>query len=251
MFIVLNIYWVSAGGAGLTTYRELCSLANDLGQPDLIYRFMDLARASSALSAKRGAAVGVARIARLAATATGGEQVTWNATVSHYFRLSMDVLLCQSSTFAVTMYRVFACCVTTWKCTRCSNLLDGHLFLVRTVSAVMPTFHLQGGLSSLLGPERLAALLPKLYRLTHDPSPKVNLMTGCKIKPQGCCCHTDAHAQAHACCGTLLEVCWYVSSCMPCLWAAVEHIIQQSTAASRMRDGLHQSSVDLILCKNT
>lgn len=29
------------------------------------------------------------------------------------------------------------------------------------------------GLASLLGPERLAALLPKLYRLTHDPSPKV------------------------------------------------------------------------------
>jgi hypothetical protein len=30
-----------------------------------------------------------------------------------------------------------------------------------------------GGLASLLGPERMAALLPKLYRLTHDPSPKV------------------------------------------------------------------------------
>eukprot|EP00879_Flechtneria_rotunda_P033312 GHRR01036880.1.p1 GENE.GHRR01036880.1~~GHRR01036880.1.p1 ORF type:complete len:246 (+),score=124.88 GHRR01036880.1:56-739(+) len=27
------------GGAGLTTYRELCSLANELGQPDLIYRW--------------------------------------------------------------------------------------------------------------------------------------------------------------------------------------------------------------------
>ena len=27
----------------LTTYKELCALATDLGQPDLIYRFMDLA----------------------------------------------------------------------------------------------------------------------------------------------------------------------------------------------------------------
>jgi len=36
---------------------------------------MDLARASSSLSAKRGAAVGVARIARLAASAAGQEQV--------------------------------------------------------------------------------------------------------------------------------------------------------------------------------
>ena len=72
---------VCAGGAGLTTYRELCSLANELGQPDLVYRFMDLARASSALSAKRGAAVGVARIARLAATATGAEEVKCTASV--------------------------------------------------------------------------------------------------------------------------------------------------------------------------
>uniref|UniRef100_A0A383W1Y8 Proteasome component Ecm29 N-terminal domain-containing protein n=1 Tax=Tetradesmus obliquus TaxID=3088 RepID=A0A383W1Y8_TETOB len=99
------------GGGGLTTYRELCSLANDLGQPDLVYRFMDLARASSALSAKRGAAVGVARIARLAAAATPGG-----------------------------------------------------------------TGQPGGGsrLASLLGPARLASLLPKLYRLCHDPSPKVS-----------------------------------------------------------------------------
>jgi hypothetical protein len=68
---------------------------------------MDLARASSNLSAKRGAAVGVARIARLAATAAGQDQPGG------------------------------------------------------------------GGLASLLGPDRMAALLPKLYRLTHDPSPKV------------------------------------------------------------------------------
>jgi hypothetical protein len=38
---------------------------------------MDLARASSNLSAKRGAAVGVAKIARLAATAAGQEEVHW------------------------------------------------------------------------------------------------------------------------------------------------------------------------------
>ncbi|WIA23756.1 hypothetical protein OEZ85_000433 [Tetradesmus obliquus] len=99
------------GGGGLTTYRELCSLANDLGQPDLVYRFMDLARASSALSAKRGAAVGVARIARLAAAATpGGTGQPGGGS----------------------------------------------------------------GLASLLGPARLASLLPKLYRLCHDPSPKVS-----------------------------------------------------------------------------
>lgn len=28
---------------GLSTYKELCSLASDLNQPDLVYKFMNLA----------------------------------------------------------------------------------------------------------------------------------------------------------------------------------------------------------------
>ena len=31
------------GSHGLTTYKELCSLASDLNQPDLVYKFMNLA----------------------------------------------------------------------------------------------------------------------------------------------------------------------------------------------------------------
>lgn len=31
------------GGGSLSTYQELCSLATELGQPDLVYKFMDLA----------------------------------------------------------------------------------------------------------------------------------------------------------------------------------------------------------------
>ena len=30
-------------GENLTTYKELCSLASDLNQPDLVYKFMNLA----------------------------------------------------------------------------------------------------------------------------------------------------------------------------------------------------------------
>ena len=30
-------------GHGLSTYKELCSLASDLNQPDLVYKFMNLA----------------------------------------------------------------------------------------------------------------------------------------------------------------------------------------------------------------
>lgn len=31
------------GGGSLSTYKELCAMATDLGQPDLVYKFMDLA----------------------------------------------------------------------------------------------------------------------------------------------------------------------------------------------------------------
>lgn len=43
----LNIFVGSVclahGSHGLTTYKELCSLASDLNQPDLVYKFMNLA----------------------------------------------------------------------------------------------------------------------------------------------------------------------------------------------------------------
>ena len=54
------------GGGNITTYKELCSLANEMGQPDLIYKFMDLANHQASLNSKRGAAFGFAKIARQA-----------------------------------------------------------------------------------------------------------------------------------------------------------------------------------------
>ena len=54
------------GSGDLTTYKELCSLATDLGKPDLIYRFMDIANHQMAMNSRRGAAFGFARIAKLA-----------------------------------------------------------------------------------------------------------------------------------------------------------------------------------------
>ncbi|PRW21127.1 proteasome-associated ECM29-like protein isoform X1 [Chlorella sorokiniana] len=58
------------GGGGLTTYKELCSLATELNQPELVYRFMELANHQQAVNSSRGAAFGFASIARLA-----GEQL--------------------------------------------------------------------------------------------------------------------------------------------------------------------------------
>lgn len=53
-------------GANISTYKELCSLASDLNQPDLIYRFMNLASHNSMWNTRRGAAFGFSTIANLA-----------------------------------------------------------------------------------------------------------------------------------------------------------------------------------------
>ena len=46
------------GGGSLTTYKELSALATEMGQPDLLYKFMDLANHASAMASTRGAAFG-------------------------------------------------------------------------------------------------------------------------------------------------------------------------------------------------
>ncbi|XP_010521564.1 PREDICTED: proteasome-associated protein ECM29 homolog isoform X1 [Tarenaya hassleriana] len=59
----------SPSGGKLSTYKELCSLANEMGQPDLIYKFMDLANHQASLNSKRGAAFGFSKIAKQAGDA--------------------------------------------------------------------------------------------------------------------------------------------------------------------------------------
>ncbi|KAH6836999.1 ARM repeat superfamily protein [Perilla frutescens var. hirtella] len=59
----------SPTGGKLSTYKELCGLANEMGQPDLIYKFMDLANYQASLNSKRGAAFGFSKIAKLAGDA--------------------------------------------------------------------------------------------------------------------------------------------------------------------------------------
>lgn len=53
-------------GANITTYKELCSLASDLNQPDLIYQFMQLANHNAAWNSKLGAAFGLQSISKAA-----------------------------------------------------------------------------------------------------------------------------------------------------------------------------------------
>ncbi|XP_028909525.1 proteasome adapter and scaffold protein ECM29 isoform X1 [Ornithorhynchus anatinus] len=57
-------------GQGLSTYKELCSLASDLSQPDLVYKFMNLANHHAMWNSRKGAAFGFNVIATKA-----GEQL--------------------------------------------------------------------------------------------------------------------------------------------------------------------------------
>lgn len=50
-------------GGNLSTYKELCSLASELNQPDLIYKFMHLANHNAIWNSKKGAAFGFHTIA--------------------------------------------------------------------------------------------------------------------------------------------------------------------------------------------
>ena len=50
-------------GHGTSTYKELCSLVNDMGQPDLIYKFMGLASQGAMLNTKAGMSIGLGSIA--------------------------------------------------------------------------------------------------------------------------------------------------------------------------------------------
>ena len=51
---------LQVGHRSLATYRELCALATDMGQPDMLYKFMDLANHAAAATSSRGAAFGCA-----------------------------------------------------------------------------------------------------------------------------------------------------------------------------------------------
>ena len=87
------------GGGSLSTYKELCALATDMGQPDLVYRFMDLANHHASLNSSRGAAFGYATCSLLASTLA---QTAWTLSYvcsmhifgKHSCTTCLDVDLC-------------------------------------------------------------------------------------------------------------------------------------------------------------
>uniref|UniRef100_A0A0N7Z9K2 Putative proteasome-associated protein ecm29 n=1 Tax=Rhodnius neglectus TaxID=72488 RepID=A0A0N7Z9K2_9HEMI len=55
-------------GGKLSTYKELCQLATDLNQPDLIYKFMHLANHNAVWNSKKGAAYTISSLVSKAGT---------------------------------------------------------------------------------------------------------------------------------------------------------------------------------------
>ncbi|KAH9523696.1 hypothetical protein Btru_040672 [Bulinus truncatus] len=74
-------------GSGLSTYKELCAIATDLNQPDLIYKFMHLANHNATWNTRKGAAFGFSTIA-----AQAGEQLApyMNQIVPKLYRYQFD-----------------------------------------------------------------------------------------------------------------------------------------------------------------
>ena len=53
LFVHLQMYILQYCRSGLSTYKELCSLASDLNKPDLVYKFMSLANHHAIWNSKK------------------------------------------------------------------------------------------------------------------------------------------------------------------------------------------------------
>lgn len=57
-----NVLGTSPDGGSLTTYQSILSLASDMNQPDMVYRFMNLASHHAIWNSRRGASLGFGSI---------------------------------------------------------------------------------------------------------------------------------------------------------------------------------------------
>eukprot|EP00002_Diphylleia_rotans_P027784 TRINITY_DN5582_c0_g1_i1.p1 TRINITY_DN5582_c0_g1~~TRINITY_DN5582_c0_g1_i1.p1 ORF type:complete len:1767 (+),score=261.55 TRINITY_DN5582_c0_g1_i1:43-5343(+) len=53
-------------GSSITTYKEICSMVNDIGKPELIYKFLDLSNHNQMWNTRKGAAFGISSVASIA-----------------------------------------------------------------------------------------------------------------------------------------------------------------------------------------
>ena len=86
----------SGGGGGnggdsmLSTYKELCSVVSDIGQPDLLYKFMEISNHQKKVNRAASAGAGIARIAKKAGMSLSAHS---EQLAPRLYRLRKDVNL--------------------------------------------------------------------------------------------------------------------------------------------------------------
>eukprot|EP00736_Rhodelphis_marinus_P002650 Rmarinus@m.5492 len=75
---------------GLSTYKELSQMANDLGKPELVYKFIEIANHNAVWNGRKGAALGLASIASVAPELNEHMEKTNRALIPKLFRYLYD-----------------------------------------------------------------------------------------------------------------------------------------------------------------
>ena len=74
----------------LSTYKELCSVVSDIGQPDLLYKFMEISNHQKKVNRAASAGAGIARIAKKAGISLSAHS---EQLAPRLYRLRKDVNL--------------------------------------------------------------------------------------------------------------------------------------------------------------
>ncbi|CAL6393861.1 unnamed protein product [Bathycoccus prasinos] len=80
----------NGGDSMLSTYKELCSVVSDIGQPDLLYKFMEISNHQKKVNRAASAGAGIARIAKKAGMSLSAHS---EQLAPRLYRLRKDVNL--------------------------------------------------------------------------------------------------------------------------------------------------------------
>ena len=80
----------NGGDSMLSTYKELCSVVSDIGQPDLLYKFMEISNHQKKVNRAASAGAGIARIAKKAGISLSAHS---EQLAPRLYRLRKDVNL--------------------------------------------------------------------------------------------------------------------------------------------------------------
>lgn len=171
---------------GISTYRELCSIANDLNQPDLIYKFMHLANHNAMWNSRKVArAFEFYNIIRLICV---NIHATDRVLYEEWVYASFSEWIPKVFLFTRTILRrkilppICHCLDVVWNnfCIKLNVHIEYHGFdfilsLLKGAAFGFSTIAAQAG--EQLQPF-LSQIIPKLYRYQFDPNPRIQQAMG-------------------------------------------------------------------------